>query len=307
MIGVLDVTRFSGCLLGLACGDAVGTTVEFQGRGTFEPVTDMVGGGPFRLRPGEWTDDTSMALCLGESLLESRGFDPTDQMQRFCRWWKEGYWSSNGSCFDIGNTVRDALSRFLSTGESFAGSTHPRSAGNGSIMRLAPIPMFFYPDSEAAIRFAGESSRTTHGAAEAVDACRVLAAVLIEALGGSEKEEVLRAGHRLVEDKDLAPAIRAIAEGEYLDKESEAISASGYVVHSLEASLWCFARTASFEEAVLEAVNLGDDADTTAAITGQIAGAHYGLDGIPKSWLETLVMRDSIARMAAELMAARPA
>ena len=131
-------SRYRGCLLGLACGDAVGTTVEFKPRGTFEPVTDMVGGGPFRLEPGEWTDDTSMALCLAESLLERGGFDALDQMQRYVRW-KKGHLSSNGRCFDIGNTVRGALTRFLDSGDPFSGSTHPHSAGNGSLMRLAPV------------------------------------------------------------------------------------------------------------------------------------------------------------------------
>ncbi|MEJ2758576.1 MAG: ADP-ribosylglycohydrolase family protein, partial [Anaerolineales bacterium] len=132
-------SRYTGCLLGLACGDAVGTTVEFMTRGTFKPVTDMVGGGPWGLAPGEWTDDTSMALCLAESLLEKQGFDPRDQIERYVRWWREGYLSSQEETFDIGNTVKLALMRFEDSGEPFSGSRHPHSAGNGSIMRLAPI------------------------------------------------------------------------------------------------------------------------------------------------------------------------
>ena len=154
--------RFRGCLLGLACGDAVGTTVEFQPRGTFKPVTDMVGGGLFGLKVGEWTDDTSMALCLAESLIEIGGFDPKDQMKRYCRWMDEGYLSSNGRCFDIGGTVRNVLNRFKRTGDPFSGSTDPHSAGNGCIMRLAPVPMFFYPDRKVVIGMSRESSRTTH-------------------------------------------------------------------------------------------------------------------------------------------------
>jgi ADP-ribosyl-[dinitrogen reductase] hydrolase len=130
----------------LAVGDAVGTTVEFQERGSFPPVTDMVGGGPFSLKAGFWTDDTSMALCLATSLIEKGGFDPKDQMDRYCRWWKEGYLSSTGHCFDIGNTVRSALQSYLETGNPLSGSTHPGASGNGSLMRLAPIPMFFFPD-----------------------------------------------------------------------------------------------------------------------------------------------------------------
>jgi ADP-ribosyl-[dinitrogen reductase] hydrolase len=167
--------RFRGCLLGLAVGDAVGTSVEFHPRDTFEPLTDMMGGGPFNLMPGQWTGDTSMALCLGTSLAERDGFDPRDQIERYSRWADEGYLSSTGTCFDIGDTVASALRRFRRTGEPYAGSTDPQSAGNGCIMRLAPIPMFFYPDLKKAERYGAESSRTTHGATEYVDACRLLA------------------------------------------------------------------------------------------------------------------------------------
>ncbi len=142
--------RFSGCLLGLAAGDAVGTALEFQTRGSFAPISDMIGGGPFGLAPGEWTDDTSMALCLATSLVETSRFDPVDQMFRYWQWAETGYLSGNGRCFDIGNTVAAAIRRYRMTGEAFAGTTDPRSAGNGCIMRLAPIPMFYYPDQEAA-------------------------------------------------------------------------------------------------------------------------------------------------------------
>ena len=131
--------RYRGALLGLAVGDALGTTLEFKAPGTFKPITDLVGGGPFGLKPGQWTDDTSMALCLAESLIEKRGFDPKDQMDRYCRWWKEGYLSSTGTCFDIGITVKTALAHYLRSGEPFAGSTDPFTAGNGSLMRLAPV------------------------------------------------------------------------------------------------------------------------------------------------------------------------
>ena len=151
--------RFRGCLLGLAVGDALGTTLEFKHPGSFEPINDIVGGGPFHLEPGEWTDDTSMALCLATSLLECDGFDPTDQMQRYVRWWREGYLSSTGECFDIGNTVRAALSRFIENDDPFAGSTDPMSAGNGSLMRLAPVPMYYASNAAQAIDMAADSSR----------------------------------------------------------------------------------------------------------------------------------------------------
>ena len=171
--------RYRGCLLGLAVGDALGTTLEFRPPDSFEPIEDMVGGGPFRLEPGQWTDDTSMALCLAESLIECCGFDASDQMQRYVRWHEDGYLSSNGRCFDIGNTTFDALMRFRLTGDPFAGSDHPRAAGNGSLMRLAPIPMFFAANPREAVDQAAESSWTTHGALEAVDACRYFAGLLV--------------------------------------------------------------------------------------------------------------------------------
>jgi len=296
---VVDQTdRYRGCLLGLAVGDAVGTSVEFAPRGSFAPVTDMVGGGPFGLRPGEWTDDTSMALCLAASLLEHRGFDAQDQMERYCRWWSQGYMSSNGKCFDIGNTVRGALMRFQETGEPFAGATHAQSAGNGSIMRLAPAAMFWSSNEDDVIRYCGESSRTTHGAAECVDACRYLGLILSRGLQGASKEEMLAdCGDGVA----AAPAIRALAAGSYQRKAVNEIRGSGYVVQCLEAALWCFWKYDSFEACVLAAVNLGEDADTTGAVCGQIAGAFYGESGIPGPWVERLVQASEIRAMADRL------
>ncbi len=287
--------RLRGCLLGLAVGDAVGTTVEFRPRGSFPPVTDMVGGGSFGLQPGQWTDDTSMALCLATSLLECGGFDAVDQMNRYCDWRDHGYLSSTGQCFDIGNTVNQALTRYRQSGNPFSGSTHPRSAGNGCLMRLAPVPLFYFPDRDRIIHFAGESSRTTHGAAECIDACRLLGDILYRALAGADKAEILWGEFPATLD---SPSIQAIAAGGYREKSLEQISGSGYVVESLEAALWCFWQTDSFAAAVLMATNLGDDADTTAAICGQVAGAYYGRDGIPPAWLTQLTLREEITALA---------
>lgn len=287
--------RLRGALLGLAAGDAVGTTVEFKPRGTFTPVMDMVGGGPFRLPAGAWTDDTSMALCLATSLQERAGFDADDQMQRYVRWWQEGYLSSIGRCFDIGVTTSGALSRYQRSGDPFSGSTDAHSAGNGSIMRLAPVPIFYHDDYAAAVRYSGESSRTTHGAAECVDACKLFGAMLWHALNGATKEEILLGTDDI---GPLAPKVQAIAAGGYRGKSVDAIRGSGYVVDSLEAALWCFQTTDNFRDAILAAVNLGDDADTTGAVCGQIAGAYYGEEGIPAAWLEKLVMRAEITALA---------
>lgn len=211
--------RYRGSLLGLAVGDALGTTLEFEHPGSFTPITDLVGGGPFGLKPGQWTDDTAMALCLAESLIECRGFDPTDQLTRYCRWYREGYLASTGRCFDIGNTTRAALERFEQTGEPFRGSTDPKTAGNGSLMRLAPIALAFASDPTRAIAMAGESSRTTHGAREAVDACRYVAGMLVGVLQGRPKDELLAANFcpvpGLWTKAPLAPKIGAVAAGSF--------------------------------------------------------------------------------------------
>lgn len=288
---------FQGCLLGLAVGDAVGTTLEFRERGSFEPITDMIGGGPFNLKPGQWTDDTSMALCLAHSLLEQSGFDPHDQMQRYNRWRTQGYMSSNGRCFDIGVTVSEALSRYLQSGDPFSGSTNPFSAGNGSLMRLAPVAMYYSPSVDDVIYYAGESSRTTHAAAECIDACRYFGSLLHLAFSGTDKEKLLAGDLYQPETKKVA----AIAAGSYLAKPIGEIKGSGYVIDCLEASLWCFAHTSNFEEAILTAANLGDDADTTAAVCGQVAGAYYGLQGIPNHWLEKITMKDELLALSLQL------
>lgn len=293
------IERYRGCLLGLACGDAVGTTVEFRTRGSFEPVTDMAGGGPFGLVPGEWTDDTSMALCLAASLIHCEGFNAVDQMNRYCNWRSVGYMSSTGNCFDIGLTVSGALTRYLASGDPFAGDPDPRAAGNGALMRLAPVPMFWAASAEATWQQAGESTRTTHGALETIECSRLFALQLRAALQGEGKAAILATAP----PAPLSEKVAALARGDYAWKPREHIKGSGYCVESLEAALWCFAHTQSFEEAVLAATNLGDDADTTAAICGQLAGAFYGVQGIPANWLDKLVMREEIAQMADRLFA----
>lgn len=303
MIKLVD--RYRGCLLGLACGDAVGTTLEFKLPGTFEPLTDMIGGGPFHLQPGQWTDDTSMALCLAESLIESGGFDANDQMKRYVAWWREGIWSSNGRCFDIGNTVSQALSLFEKSGNAFAGSEDPYSAGNGSIMRLAPIPMYYRAAREQVPVFAALSSKTTHAARMAVDACRFLAVLIAGALEGVPKTELLDQKFSLMQGywtrEPLCREIAEVAAGSYKVKEPPEIQGTGFVVRSLEAALWAFYRTDSFRDGCLMAANLGNDADTTAAVFGQLAGAYYGEDGIPRSWLEQITFAAQIRSLADEL------
>jgi len=298
--------RYRGAIIGLAAGDALGTTLEFKPPGTFSPITDIVGGGPFRLDPGQWTDDTSMALCLAESLIECNGFDPIDQLNRYLRWKREGHHSSTGRCFDIGRTVLEALTRFERYGEPWSGSTDQFSAGNGSIMRLAPVALFFAADPEMAIVRAADSSRTTHGAWEAIDACRYFAALIVGAVQGRSKEALLAPLFSPVEglwDREpLAPKIRDIASGSFAKRSPPEIRGSGYVVESLEAALWAFAQSTSFEDGALLAVNLGDDADTTGAVYGQIAGACYGVEGIPEGWKNKLAGLHTLEHFARGLM-----
>lgn len=298
--------RSQGALLGLAVGDALGTTLEFHPAGSFAPLTDMVGGGPFELAPGEWTDDTSMALCLAESLVETGGFDPLDQLHRYLRWYRQGHFSVKSHCFDIGGTTRAALERFERTGDPLAGSPDPRSAGNGSIMRLAPVPIAFAHDPATAVRLAGESSRTTHGARACVDACRYLGGLIVGALRGVPKETLLEP--RFTPDPGgwgeapMVAEVDAVAAGSFLRKRPPEIRGTGYVVESLEAALWAFASTDTFRDGALAAVNLGDDADSTGAVYGQLAGAYYGKDAIPRSWREVLAMRAAIENFASSLV-----
>jgi len=293
--------RFRGCLLGLALGDALGTTVEFCPRGSFLPVTDLVGGGPFNLKPGQWTDDTSMALCLATSLVTVGGFDAVDQMKRYCDWAENGYLSSTGRCFDIGTTTRQALYQYKKYGDPFSGSTHTRSAGNGCLMRLAPVPMFFFPDREQILHFSSESSRTTHGTKECLEASRLFGDILFRSLVGYSKIDILFGE---IPDQITSTSILKIAAGEYREKSIDDIHGTGYVVDSLEAALWSFWQTETYEQAVLTATNLGDDADTTAAICGQVAGAFYGESAIPRAWLSKLTMRDEITKLADQLYTA---
>lgn len=308
--------------MGLAVGDALGSAVEFKAPGTFPPVTGMRGGGPWNLEPGQWTDDMSMALCLAESLIESPGYHPADQMERYVRWYREGHLSSTGICFDIGTTTAAALNRFTRTGDPYSGSTDPYSAGNGSIMRLAPVPIFYAARGryEEAVGMAGDSSRTTHGAPACVDGCRYFGALITGALIGAEKEELLSPlycpplemgdGPGAAEDKGrdrrstywdahpMVPEIQAVAEGSFKHRNPPEIRGSGYVVESLEAALWAFYHSDTFEEGSLLAVNLGDDADTTGAVYGQLAGAYYGFEAIPRQWREAVTMKELIVEYA---------
>lgn len=295
--GVRD--RACGALLGLAVGDAVGTTLEFKARDSYAPLTDMIGGGPFRLAPGVWTDDTSMALALAESLAERGALDPADLMERFVRWWRDGEYSPTGTCFDIGMTTRAALARFEQSGDPIAGSRSPDAAGNGSLMRLAPVAIYGLSAGVTPMRGAARiQSATTHAARTCLDACEAWSVIVHAAIGGASLGNALKAASTL----DLTEPIAAIAGGSWQGKPRDAIRSSGYVVHSFEAALWCVGQGGDFREVILRAANLGDDADTTAAITGQLIGALVGETGIPVEWLDRLAWRERIKCVADRLI-----
>ena len=272
--------RAVGALVGLAVGDAVGTTLEFKSPGTFQPIADMVGGGPFGLSPGQWTDDTSMAMCLAESILDTGDLDLADQMRRYVLWWRDGHWSSTGRCFDIGVTTSGALSRFERTGVAVgSGTVDQERAANGSLMRLAAVPIRWHADIAEAAERSAESSRPTHPADRPVDACRLYGAMIAALIQGTDVDDVLDQAFW-----DLGPLderVEAVARGSW---RSGDVRGGGYVVDALQAALWAVGSATDFRDAVLRAANLGDDADTTAAIAGQLAGARWGLAGIPTEW-----------------------
>jgi len=300
-----QIKRYRGSLLGLAVGDSLGSPIEFKSPGSFIPIQDMVGGGHFNLEPGQWTDDTSMALCLAESLIERQEFDPVDQMKRYLKWYREGYMSSTETCFDIGPTTRAALLRFEKTQEPYCSSKDNGLAGNGSIMRLAPVPLFYACKPKEVIEKSGKSSRTTHSADTAIDACRYFGALIVGAINGVSKEELLSERYspipRYWEKNPLVSEIDEIALGSFKLRKPPIIQGIGYVVKSLEAALWAFYHSDTFQEGGLLAINLGDDADTTGAVYGQLAGAFYGVDGIPVSWRSKLAYRHLIESFAQQL------
>lgn len=290
--------RLHGCLIGLAVGDAMGVPIEFQSPGTFEPVTDFRSEGSHGLKAGEWSDDTSLALCLAESLIEQNGFDPIDQLKRYTCWYREGHLSINGRCFDIGNTTRAAIHKFEETGEPYCDPKHEFSISNGSLMRLAPVPMFYYQNPQLTIELSGESSKTTHGNQIVIDACRYMGGIIFGALAGQPKETILSKKYTPLpgywDENHLDPEVDEVASGSFKHRNPPVIRGSGHAVKSLEAALWAFYNSESFEEGCLLAVNLGDDSDTTGAVYGQIAGAYYGESGIPKKWREKLAKYDLI-------------
>lgn len=307
------VGRAVGCLVGLALGDALGAAVEFQAPGTFPPVSGMRGGGPHGLTAGQWTDDTSMALALADSIVAC-GWDLDDQARRYVRWWRDGVYSVTGECFDIGITTAAALGRFEEgIPAQDSGIAAYRSAGNGSIMRLAPVVIagwHRYPsDLPGLVERCVDSSRPTHRAPQALSACAVFGVVLAALIAGEDRQVVLdprwSAWDEVRAVMDLHPEVEQVISGSHRDRQPPEIVGSGYVVRSLEAALWAFGSQPDAKLSLLAAVNLGHDADTTGAVCGQLTGAAWGVAGLPEDWLGVLARRDEIVAVAEALVAGR--
>jgi ADP-ribosyl-[dinitrogen reductase] hydrolase len=286
--------RALGALLGLAVGDALGAAIEFSAKPRLALLSDLEAGGPHRLERGQWTDDTAMALALADSLHHDPALDVSDLMRRFVGWHERGTYSCTGVCFDIGNATRAALDAFRRTGSALAGSPDPNTAGNGALMRLAPVAIRHWRDRAELARIAELQTRTTHAAPATLHASDVFATMLADAIAGLSLNTV------------LASAAAERIEGGWRGLHRDRIRGSGYVVHALQAAVWAVAHTTDFRSAVLLAANLGEDADTTAAVAGQLAGAIYGASGIPAAWLDALAWRERLEQAAASLFDAVP-
>jgi len=289
--------RAVGALVGLAVGDALGAPVEFCRRNTFEPVTDMRAGGYFKLPAGAWTDDTAMALCLGESLIAHPHFDQKDLLDRFCLWAGEGVNTSTGVCVGIGQNTLRVLGNYHRTGALLAPETRQKSDGNGAVMRLAPVAVRHWRNSIEAIRIAALQSRATHYSELSAGASEALALILSDLISGVAWEDAVRPAPA----EHWPEGIRAIFAQNWQQRDRDSISSTGFVVHTLEAAMWAVDTTSSFAAALLKAVNLGDDADSVGAVAGQLAGARYGVSGIPRNWLDVLVQHERIEEIGQTL------
>jgi ADP-ribosylglycohydrolase len=286
--------RSLGAFLGLAIGDALGAPVEGQERDSYARIVDFVAGGTHGLGMGEWTDDTAMALCLAESLLARGGLDERDLLERFLRWYRLGENGCGGCGTGISLKTRGLLEAFERSRTLDVAAT-VQNAGNGCIMRLAPVAIRFRSDAEQARRSAGRQAAVTHGAVAAIAAATLLADLLLLALGSGDRGVVLGAAQACGD-----PVLDALRCDHKL-RARGTISSAPRALDTLDAALCCLAQTESFEEAVIAAVNLGGDSDTIGAVAGQLAGALYGASAIPPRWREGLHEGERIAALAQRL------
>lgn len=298
-------------LFGVAVGDALGVPVEFKSREDIlhDPVTDMTGYGTYDLPPGTWSDDSSLTFCLAESL--AQGFDVNAIGQNFVKWHREGYWTALGEVFDVGTTTRTAIERLARGMQADkAGCDDEASNGNGSLMRILPL-LFRMLNKPLNERFAitRQVSSITHGHIRSVIACFYYLEFARQILEGKDKSEIytdLQTGvsdhlSAMLTSPDEIVVFDRLLKDEIFRLCEEEIQSSGYVLHTLEAAVWCLLTTGSYREAVLRAVNLGRDTDTTAAVTGGLAGLLYGYDGIPEEWIRQIARKDDIGELAERL------
>lgn len=286
--------RFQGALLGLAIGDALAANTQFRKPGSFAPVGDILGGGPFDLPRGAWSDDTAMALLLAESLLERDGFDAQDQVSRYTRWQREGYGSATGQCVGISANVARALATALYKRQPFAGSHDPEQLDKDPLSRVAPVVMYFFADAGAAVARAAEAARITAQAPQVLECVRLFAAMVRLALAGRDKEAVLRPPRESWTSPSTRPEILRIYEGSYAARMPPDISGGGNILQALEAALWAFYRGETFREGALLAANLGRDSDVVACAYGQLAGAYHGVSAIPGIWRNSLMKHEMV-------------
>lgn len=298
-------------LFGVAIGDALGVPVEFKSRQAISknPVTDMIGYGTHNLPAGTWSDDSSLTFCLAEALTQE--FNLNNIGQNFVRWYQENYWTPHGNVFDIGIATREAISR-LEDGEKpeLAGGFEESDNGNGSLMRILPL-VFYLLDKPIKERFdiTKKVSSITHGHFRSVIACFYYLEFALQILAGKDKFEIYQNLQTEISNHltslTINPAEIAIFDrllkGKLAKLDEDEIQSSGYVLHTLEASIWCLLTTDNYKEAVLKAVNLGSDTDTTGAVTGGLAGLLYGLDNIPKRWITQLARKEDIENLAERL------
>lgn len=299
-------------LLGIAVGDALGVPVEFKSRTELEifPVKEMTGYGSHNQPPGTWSDDSSMTFCLAEEL--TRGYDLHAIGQSFRQWYFQGHWTAHGTAFDIGNTTYDALERLgiQSMAPDLAGGFSEFDNGNGSLMRILPLAFYTInlPIEERFAR-AKEVSSMTHAHFRSVMSCFLYLELAHELMKGASPKEahlaLIKVAKGFFQGKDYdykeLGQFDRILDSQFAKASKSSIRGSGYVIHSLEASIWCLLNASGYEEAVLKAVNLGEDTDTTGAITGGLAGLYYGYESIPEAWLTALAREEDIMGLADKL------
>jgi ADP-ribosyl-[dinitrogen reductase] hydrolase len=287
--------------VGLAVGDALAAATQFRRAGSFAPVGDLLGGGPFDLPRGAWSDDTAMALCLAESLAEREDFDAADQLVRYGRWQKEGHLSATGQCLGVTAAVARALAAAPWRPPPLARTQLLAQRDPEPLSRVAPVVLHAYPVAEQAITLAAESARSTCHAPIVLDACRLLAAMLHAALAGETRARMLNPPAALFSERALHADVAKIAAHDY-GPDWMPPPADGGVLAVIDLARWCLASTANFRDGVLRAVNLGGDSDVIAAVYGQLAGAHFGASTIPAPWRQALARADLISELSDRLL-----